>query len=62
MWGAAIAFGIITACVSAIREVAAAEAAVITAPGTAPGHHVVNPPDEPAPARAFGAGCPAQGP
>ena len=36
MWGAVIAFGMITACVSAIREVAAAEAAVITAPGTAP--------------------------
>ena len=36
MWGAVIAFGIITACVSAICEVAAAEAAVITAPGTAP--------------------------
>jgi hypothetical protein len=36
MWGAVIAFGIITACVSAIREVAAAEAAVITVPGTAP--------------------------
>ena len=36
MWGAVIAFGIITACVSAIREVAAAEAAAITAPGTAP--------------------------
>ena len=35
MWGAVIAFGMITACVSAIREVAA-EAAVITAPGTAP--------------------------
>jgi len=36
MWGAVIAFGIIAACVSAICEVAAAEAAVITAPGTAP--------------------------
>jgi hypothetical protein len=36
MWGAVIAFGIITACVSATCEVAAAEAAVITAPGTAP--------------------------
>jgi hypothetical protein len=36
MLGAVIAFGIAIACVSAIREVAAAEAAVITAPGTAP--------------------------
>ena len=36
MWGAVIAFGIITACVSAICEVAAAEAAVMTAPGTTP--------------------------
>jgi hypothetical protein len=36
MWGAVIAFGIITACVSELREVAAAGAAVITAPGMAP--------------------------
>jgi hypothetical protein len=36
MWGLVIAFGIVITCVSAIREVAAAEAAVITAPGTAP--------------------------
>jgi len=36
MWGAVIAFGIITACVNAICEVAAAKAAVMTAPGTAP--------------------------
>ena len=36
MWGAVIAFGIITACVSAIHEVAAAEAAAIATPGTAP--------------------------
>jgi hypothetical protein len=36
MWGMVIAFGIVITCVSAIREVAAAEAAVITAPGTAP--------------------------
>ena len=35
MLGAVIAFGIVIACVSGIREVAAAEAAVITAPGTA---------------------------
>ena len=36
MWGMVIAFGIVIICVSAIREVAAAEAAVIRAPGTAP--------------------------
>ena len=36
MLGAVIAFGIAIACVSAIREVAAAEVAVIAAPGTAP--------------------------
>jgi hypothetical protein len=36
MWGVVIAFGIVITCVSAIREVAAAEAAVTTAPGTAP--------------------------
>ena len=36
MWGAVIAFGIAIAFISGIREVAAAEAAVITAPGTAP--------------------------
>jgi hypothetical protein len=34
MWGAVIAFGVITACAGAIREVAAAEAALITAPVT----------------------------
>ena len=36
MSGVVIAFGIVITCVSAIREVAAAEAAVTTAPGTAP--------------------------
>jgi hypothetical protein len=36
MWGAVIAFGVITACVGATREGAAAEAAVITTPDTAP--------------------------
>jgi hypothetical protein len=36
MLGAVIAFGMAIAFVSGIREVAAAEAAVITAPGTAP--------------------------
>lgn len=36
MLGAVIAFGMAIACVSAIREVAAAEVAVIAAPGTAP--------------------------
>ena len=34
--GAVIAFGIVIAFVIGIREVAASEAAVITAPGTAP--------------------------
>ena len=36
MLGAVIAFGIAVAFISGIREVTAAEAAVITAPGTAP--------------------------
>jgi hypothetical protein len=36
MLGAVIAFGIAVAFIGGIREVTAAEAAVITAPGTAP--------------------------